>query len=405
MEKLYERCCGIDVHKKLLVASLRVGQREETKSFGTSTSEIETLIKWLQENECQVVAMESTGSFWKPLYNLLEAFDLDAMVVNAHHIKNVPGRKTDVNDAQWISNLLQVGLLNRSYIPPREQRELREILRYRKSLIEERARELNRLSKVLEGANIKLTSVVSDITSVTSRALLDALLQDGVNEANIDDKLYGKLRQKRSELLEACKGHITPLQIKLVRAILDHIDDMTRRIEDISSIIKGQMQDYEDAIKRLDEIPGIGEASAQVILAEIGLDMSRFPTAGHLARWVGLAPGNNESAHKRKSGKTTKGNMTVKTTLIQSAKTAKRSANSYFKAQFDRLAVRRGKNRAVVAVAHSMLIAIYYMLKNKEPFKDLGVNYYIEHNPQRKINYYLKKLLTLGYEMPTTSYA
>lgn len=405
MEKLYERCCGIDVHKKLLVASLRVGQREETKSFGTSTSEIETLIKWLQENECQVVAMESTGSFWKPLYNLLEAFDLDAMVVNAHHIKNVPGRKTDVNDAQWISNLLQVGLLNRSYIPPREQRELREILRYRKSLIEERARELNRLSKVLEGANIKLTSVVSDITSVTSRALLDALLQDGVNEANIDDKLYGKLRQKRSELLEACKGHITPLQIKLVRAILDHIDDMTRRIEDISSIIKGQMQDYEDAIKRLDEIPGIGEASAQVILAEIGLDMSRFPTAGHLARWVGLAPGNNESAHKRKSGKTTKGNMTVKTTLIQSAKTAKRSANSYFKAQFDRLAVRRGKNRAVVAVAHSMLIAIYYMLKNKEPFKDLGVNYYIEHNPQRKINYYLKKLLTLGYEMPATSYA
>lgn len=359
------------------------------------------MITWLEENQCEIAAMESTGSFWKPLYNLLELCGLTTIVANAQHIKNVPGRKTDEKDSQWIAKLLQHGLLQPSYIPSRDQRELREISRYRKSLTEERARDLNRLQKVLEGGNIKLSSVVKDINGTTSRELLELMLKEGVNETNIDEHLYGSLREKRDELLKACKGFLTPLQCRLIRAILDHIDDMTKRIAEISRIIDDYMHDYEDAVKRLDEIPGISKQSAQVVLAEIGLDMSRFPTAGHLARWIGLAPGNNESAHRRKSGRTTKGNMTAKTAMIQCAKSAKRNKDSYFKAQFDRLAVRRGKNRAVVAVAHSMIIAIYHMLRDGEEFKDLGVNYYMEHNPERKIRYHLKKLASLGWVMPT----
>jgi transposase len=401
MDVIYRRCCGIDVHKKIIVACLRVGHKNELMEFGTSTSEIQRMAKWLQEHECEIVAMESTGSYWKPIYNVLELLGMDVIVVNAQHVKAVPGRKTDVKDAQWIADLLQHGLLKASYIPTREQRELREISRYRKSLVEERARELNRLGKVLEGGNIKLTSVVKDINGVTSRKLLDALITDGVNETNIDEMLYGSLREKRAELLEACNGVLSRMQCQLVRAMLDHIDDMTKRIGEIGKIINEHMHEYEDAIERLDEIPGISQQSAQVILAEIGLDMSRFPTAGHLARWAGLAPGNNESAKRRKNGRTTKGNMTLKTTLIQCAKTAKRKKGSFFKAQFERLAVRRGKNRATVAVAHSMLIAIYHMLNENEHFVDLGESYYIERNPQRKINYLLKKLDALGWQPPT----
>lgn len=401
METVYARCCGIDVHKKIIVACLRVGKKVETKEFGTSTQDLRDLANWLISNDCQIAAMESTGSYWKPVYNVLEVLGQEVIVVNAYHIKNVPGRKTDVKDAEWIAQLLQCGLLKASYIPNREQRELREIARYRKSLVEERARELNRLEKTLQGANIKLSSIVSDINGKSSRNILNALTGDGLTEENVDALLKGSLKEKRNEILRFCDGFLSPLQRKLVRAILEHIDDMTRRIENIDDIIDGQMKDYENALQKLQEIPGIGKRSAEVILAEIGMDMSKFPTAGHLAAWSGLAPGNNESAKKRKSGKTRKGNPTLKTTLIQSAKTAKRTKGSFFKAQFDRLAVKRGKNRAVVAVAHSMIIAIYYMLKEDVPFVDLGEDYYNQFNTEKKINHYLKKLQNLGWQPPT----
>ena len=405
METVYARCCGIDVHKKIIVACLRVGRKCETKEFGTSTQDLRELADWLISNECQIAAMESTGSYWKPVYNVLEVLGQEVIVVNAHHIKNVPGRKTDVNDAQWIAQLLQCGLLKASYIPDRDQRELREIARYRKSLVEERARELNRLEKTLQGANIKLSSVVSDINGKSSRNILDALTGEGLSEENIDSMLKGTIQKKRDEILRVCDGYLSSLQRKLVRAILDHIDDMTRRIRDIDDIINGQMKDYENAIKKLEEIPGIAKRSAEVILAEIGLDMSRFPTAGHLAAWSGLAPGNNESAGRRKSGKTRKGNPTLKTTLIQSAKVAKAKKGSFFKAQFDRIAVKRGKNRAVVAVAHSMIIAIYHMLKFDVSFVDLGEDYYNQFNTEKKINPYLKKLQSLGWQPPTPAIA
>ena len=400
METVYERCCGIDVHKKIIVACLRIGRKHETKEFGTSTEDLRNLANWLLENDCQLAAMESTGSYWKPVYNVLEVLGQEIIVVNAHHIKNVPGRKTDVKDAEWIAQLLQCGLLKASYIPNRDQRELREIARYRKSLVEERAREINRLEKTLQGANIKLSSVVTNIVGTSGRNVIDALVGEGLSEENVDGMLRGTLREKRNDILKYCDGYLSSLQRKLVRAILDHIDDMSRRIADVDDIIDGQMRDYEEAVKKLVEIPGIAKRSAQVILAEIGLDMSRFPTAGHLAAWAGLAPGNNESAKKQNHAKSRKGNVTLKTTLIQSAKTAKAKKGSFFKAQFDRLAVKRGKNRAVVAVAHSMLIAIYNMLAFDVPFCDLGEDYYNHFNTEKKINHYLKKLKNLGWQPP-----
>ena len=400
MEVLYERCCGIDVHKRIVVACLKCGKQQEIREFGTTTDELRTLTKWLQDNGCQMIAMESTGSYWKPLYNIFELSALDAMVVNAHDMKNVPGRKTDVKDAEWIADLLQHGLLRASYIPTREQRELRELSRYRKSLIEERSRELNRLQKMLEGGNIKLTSVVSDINGRSARNLLTRMLRHDMplTKEEISSMIHGRLRRKVEAIMKALDGFLTPLQKQLMLKVVDHIDDMTKRIDEMDTLMDQYLTDYHEAIHKLDEVPGIGRQSAETILAEIGLDMSRFPTEKHFSSWAGLAPGNNESAKKRRYGRTTKGNMTLKTTLIQCAKSAVKKADSFLAAQYQRLVVRRGANRATVAVAHTMLIAIYHMLKDNVPFIDLGAAYYNKFNTQSKINHFLKKLKQLGWE-------
>ena len=400
MEVLYERCCGIDVHKRIVVACLKCGKQQEIREFGTTTDELRTLTKWLQDNGCQMIAMESTGSYWKPLYNIFELSALDAMVVNAHDMKNVPGRKTDVKDAEWIADLLQHGLLRASYIPTREQRELRELSRYRKSLIEERSRELNRLQKMLEGGNIKLASVVSDINGRSARNLLTRMLRHDMplTKEEISSMIHGRLRRKVEAIMKALDGFLTPLQKQLMLKVVDHIDDMTKRIDEMDTLMDQYLTDYHEAIHKLDEVPGIGRQSAETILAEIGLDMSRFPTEKHFSSWAGLAPGNNESAKKRRYGRTTQGNMTLKTTLIQCAKSAVKKADSFLAAQYQRLVVRRGANRATVAVAHTMLIAIYHMLKDNVPFIDLGAAYYNKFNTQSKINHFLKKLKQLGWE-------
>jgi len=400
MQILYERCCGIDVHKKMLAVCFKAGKKQQLREFGTHTQALQELADWLLQENCQQVAMESTGSYWKPIYNVLELLGLEIMVVNAQHMKAVPGRKTDMKDAEWIADLLQHGLLKSSYIPDRHQRELREVTRYRKSLVEERAREINRLEKTLEGCNIKLSSVVSHLTGLSSRNLIGVALDGDVTPERIEEVSYGKVKEKKEELLKALAGAVSPVQKKLIQAILSHIDDMTQRINEVDDIITSEMQKYEQAIKALDEIPGIGRQSAETILAEIGLDMSRFPSAAHLASWVGVCPGNYQSAGKRKKGKTNKGNPTLKTTLVQCAKTAVKKKDSFFRAQYERLSVRRGANRATMAVAHSILIAIYHMLKNGQPFVDLGVDYYHQFNPERKINRYLKKLSELGWLPP-----
>ena len=329
--------------------------------------------------------------------------DFDAIVVNAAHMKALPGRKTDVKDAEWIADLLRHGLLKASYIPSREQRELREITRYRKSLTEERCRETNRLQKILEGANIKLDSVVKDINGKSARKLLERIIEDDVptSEAEVSRIVHGSMRSKLGQLVTAIEGITTPLQRKLLAQVIDHIDDLNRRIANLDELVQDYMDEYVAAIAALCEIPGIARRSAEVILAEIGLDMSRFPSAAHLCSWAGVCPGNYQSAGHRKHGKTTKGNKALKTILTQCAKSARSVKKSYFSAQYQRISARRGKNRATLAVAHSMLIAIYHMLKNNVPFRDLGADYYDSFNRDKKIHGYLKRLKALGWEPDT----
>jgi len=350
--------------------------------------------------------MESTGPYWKPLYNIFELEGIEAMIVNAQHMKAIPGRKTDVNDAQWIAKLLRHGLLRASFIPDKEQREYRELTRYRNSRIEERAREINRLQKMLEGANIKLSSMVSSIVGQSASNLIrlavqyDELTVDQVAEVRSD-----RCKSSAQELLEALTGVISPLQRELFSEVLRIIEEQTRQIERVEGMIQRYTtQAYDMAIKAIDEIPGIGRVSAEQIIAEIGIDMSQFPTASHLCSWAGICPGDNESAGKRKSGKTRKGNKTLKKTLVQSATSAIKNKDSFFSAQYQRLVVRMGGKKAIVAVAHSMLIAIYYVVLGNA-YRDLGAEYYTQFNREKKIQSHLKQLKKLGWEPPCPAVA
>ena len=405
MDRVYERCCGIDVHKKIVVACLRCGRKQELREFGTTTKELLRLADWLTQNECQMIAMESTASYWKPLYNVFESCELKAMVVNARHMKAVPGRKTDTNDAEWIADLLQHGLLRSSYIPDKSQRELRELVSYRKSLVGEKNRELNRLQKMLEGGNIKLSGTVSDINGKSARNILNMLVSGKeITHENLPELIVGNLKASPEQIWDDLQGVLSPLQKKMLRIVLLHIDELNQYIASLDDEIDRNMHDqYRDAVDAVDAVTGIGPDSAKAILSVIGIDMSRFPSDAHLASWAGLCPGNNESAGKRRSGKTTKGNKLLKTTLVVCAHSAVKVKSSYFYAQFQRISARRGKKRAYVAVAHSMLIAIYHILKDNTPFVDLGSDYYNQFNKERKINLYLKKLKALGWESDTAA--
>lgn len=400
MDRLYERCCGIDVHKKLIVACLRTGNKKEVREFGACTRELLELADWLHENNCQMVAMESTGSYWKPLYNVLEAQELPAMVVNAQHMKALPGRKTDVKDAEWIADLLQHGLLTASFIPSKAQRELRELVTYRRSLVGEKSRELNRLQKMLEGGNIKLSGTVSNVNGVSGRRILNALVRgEEITRERLSELVISRLKADPNKLLDDLKGILTPIQRKMIGVVLRHIDELDKHITELDDEIDNNMNDGEKAkVELLDDIPGVGPDSAKTILSIIGTDMSRFPSANHLCSWAGVSPGNNESAGKRYSGRTTKGNKVLKSTLVQCAHSAVMVKTSYFYAQYQRLSVRRGKKRAIVAVAHSMLIAIYHMLLNGEVFNDLGADYYNQFNIERKVHALLSKLNKLGWK-------
>lgn len=403
MQVMYKRCCGIDVHKMVIVCCLKKGNEQEIREFSAETKELIKIAKWLKENKCEMIAMESTGSFWKPLWNVFEDEDLNQMLCNAKDMKNVPGKKTDIKDAEWICDLLQHGLLKASYIPDREQRELRELIKYRKSMTEERARELNRLQKMLEGANIKVVSKFSKLENKTCRGLIDYILKleedENIKEEEVRKLIQVNVKSGLDEIMVAMEGIITPIQKELMKAVIEHINDMAERIEKLNKMVEKYMEKYEKNIKKLEKIPGIGKMSAQIILAEIGQDMKQFPTAGHLASWAGVCPGNNESAGKRRSGKTRKGNQVLKSTLVQCANSSKRHKDSFYYAQYQRIMIHRGKKRATVAVAHSILISIYYMLKYDKEYNELGAQFYNQFNTEKKIKSYIKKLHELGVDV------
>ena len=405
MERVYDKCCGIDVHKKLIVACFKNGNKQEIRNFGATTRELLEMADWLKKGGCKMIAMESTASYWKPLYNILETCELRVMVVNARHMKAVPGRKTDLKDAEWIADLLQHGLLTASFIPDRDQRELRELVRYRKSLVGERNREVNRLQKMLEGANIKISGTITDINGKSARNILEYILSGQKIGSAEYDILYQQkvishnLKASKEQIIDDLNGVMSPLQRKMMRILLNHLDELNAHIKELDDDIDHFMKpDEEQASEILQDIPGIGKTSAQAIISVIGTNMERFPTSKHIASWAGLCPGNNESAHKRKSGRTRKGNALLRETLVVCAHSAVKNKKSFFSAEFARVSARRGKKRAYVAVAHSMLTAIYHMLRDGVVFRDLGSDYYNQFNKEHKINTYLKKLKALGWE-------
>lgn len=399
MDVMYTHCCGLDVHKKNVVACTLTPEGKEIRTFLTMTYDLIALGDWLKSKGCTHVAMESTASYWKPIYNLLELEEFNVMVVNAKHIKNVPGRKTDVKDAEWIAGLLQHGLLRGSYIPTREQRELRELIRYRRSMIDERAREINRIQKVLEGANIKLSSVASDVLGKSGRAMLEAMIQGQENPEALSELAKGRLKSKKADLQKAMHGLMGTHQKLMLDNQLKHIDFMDEIIAKLDEEVKARMLPFEEDLELLDTIPGVGRRTAEQILAEAGTDMDQFPSAAHLCSWAGVAPGNNESAGKRKSGKARKGNQKLRSALVEAARAASHTKDTYLASQYHRIAARRGANRAALAVAHSILTIAYHILKRKQPYIELGPSYYEERKRQTVVKQSIKKLEALGFKV------
>lgn len=405
MRVVYERCAGLDVHKKNVVVCCispheEGGWQKEVRTFGTFTDDLLMLADWLRVVGVTHIAMESTGVYWKPIYNLLEG-EFETILVNAQHIKFVPGRKTDVNDAQWIGELLQHGLLKASFIPAVEQRDLRDLTRYRTQLIQDRTREINRVQKVLEDANIKLGSVATNVLGVSGRDMLEQLIAGQDDPMRLAQLARGRLRQKIAELERALKGNMRDGHRILLKFHLEHIDELNAKITALSEEIDQLLGPFDtvEAIQRLDAIPGVNEITAQIIISELGLDMERFPTAGHAASWVGLVPGRDESAGRNRSSRTRKGNKYLKTALVQAAHAAGRRKDNYLGAQYRRITTRRGKRRAAVAVAHSILVIAYHMLKRGTEYIEHGSDYFDKRNEEHLQRRLVKRLENLGYQV------
>jgi len=402
MQVVYERCCGLDVHKRKIVACLLTldgGKlQKDIRTFSTTTNALLALLDWLTGAGCTHVAMESTGVYWKPVYNILEGH-LELLVVNAQHLKAVPGRKTDVKDAEWIAELLQHGLLKASFVPPKFVRELRDLTRTRTSIVRDRAQAVNRLQKILEDANIKLASVATDITGRSGRAMLSLIITGETDEKTIAELAKGRMRAKLAELEQALIGAVTDHHRFLLAEQLNLVEYYEGMIERLNSGVEKLLLPFQKEIEILDSIPGVSQRTAEVLLAEIGTDMTRFPTHRHLASWAGMCPGNKESGGKRLSGKTRKGSPWLKSCLIEAAHGASHTKDKYLSAQYRRLVTRRGKKRALVAVGHSILVIGYHLLLRKEIYKDLGGNYFDEqHRRQVKIRL-VNRLERLGYKV------
>jgi transposase len=372
--------------------------REEGRSFGTMTRDLLALRDWLEQAHVTHVAMESTGVFWKPVFNILES-GFTVLLVNARDVKHVPGRKTDVKDSQWLAQLLQCGLLKGSFVPPAPQRDLRELTRHRAQLVGEHTRVANRVHKTLEDANVQLGDVASDILGVSGRAILRALADGQTDPQRLAEMAQGRLREKRFLLRLALEGCLRDHHRFMLRSLLDHLKYLEDQIKRFDRRIEERMGPFEEPRRRIAELPGFGDRTAQNVLAEIGVNMGQFPSAAHLASWAGICPGNHESAGKRKSGKTRKGSRWLRQTLVQAAWAASRTKDSYFRAQYRRLVGRRGKKRALVAVAHSLLVVIYHVLKTRSPYADLGADYFDRLDSKRLTRYHVKRLQALGYQV------
>jgi transposase len=401
MEIVHTHCAGLDVHKKTVVAAIIVpgpkqSGHQETRTFGTMTVDLLALSDWLTAHGITHVAMESTGEYWKPVFNLLES-DFHVVLVNAQHIKAVPGRKTDVNDAEWIADLLKHGLLKASFVPPLGQRELRDLTRHRSNFVRERVNLVNRVQKVLESANIKLASVATDVLGVSGRAMLEALITGHASPSEMAELAKGRLREKREMLVKALEGRVQAHHRFILTELLCQIDNLEETIARFDAQIEAYCAPFEEAVVLLDTIPGVARHTAEVLVAEIGTDMSRFPTADHLAAWAGVAPGNHESAGKRRSGKTRKGNKPLGVALNQAAHAASRTKHTYLSAQYHHLAGRRGKKKAIVAVAHSIVVIAYHLIQRKEPYRELGGDYFDKQRPDATATRLVKRLERLGY--------
>lgn len=400
MEILYAICCGLDVHKDTITACLRrlvaPGQvSKEFRTFGTTTAELLRLLDWLVAAGCTHVAMESTGVYWKPVFNILEGSFEQCLVVNARYIKALPGRKTDMLDAEWLAQLLQHGLLRGSFIPPAPIRELRECTRYRKQLIRTRADEANRIQKLLEGANLKLGSVATDILGVSGRAMLAALVKGAADPESLARLARGRLRKKQPQLVAALTGRITPVQRTLLGQQLSHVEYLDRAIAELDTLIATLMAPYQAEAARLRTTTGIDTRTAESLIAELGVDMTVFPSDRHCASWAGMCPGNNESAGKRKSGKTRKGSKWLRAALVEAAWATSRT-QTYLGAQYHRIARRRGKKKAIVAVAHSILVIAYHLLKEGTTYRDLGHDYFDKRETARLQQRLIARLESLG---------
>ena len=438
MEILYERCAGLDVHKKNVKACFRGpgkgGQRtKETRTYLTMTQDLLQMRDWLKTQGCTHIALEATGVYWRPIYNLLEG-DFEMLVVNAHHIKAVPGRKTDVKDAEWIADLLAHGLLSASFIPSAPQRELRELTRYRASLVEERAREVNRLQKTLEDTTLKVGDVVSDVMGKAAQLILQAVVEGETDPVRLASFAVGRVHASRQDLERALTGKVTAHHrfmlgqhlhlIKHLDEAIGHVtEEIARRLtppepptepEDQNPPVDAPHHESEDpasssedraplswqeAVELIDQVTGISQRVAQGLLAEIGIEMEQFPSAKHLASWVGICPGNHESAGKRLSGKARKGNPYARRLLIQAAHAAAHSKNTYLAAQYRPIAARRGPKRAAVAVGHSILVIVYHLLRDRGTYQDLGGNYFDEHDRQMVQKHLVRRLERLGYQV------
>ncbi len=403
MEVVHPRCCGLDVHKQTVVACVLLsgptGQpRREVRTFGTMTDDLLALGDWLATEGVTHVAMEATGSYWKPIWNLLEG-TFDLLLANAQHRKAVPGRKTDVQDAVWIADLHRHGLLRASFVPDRGQRELRELTRYRTSLVQERAAEASRLQKTLEGANLKLGDVASNVLGRSARAMLERIVGGDTDAPALAQLAQGRLRAKIPQLERALAGRVAAHQQFLLAQQLAHLDYLDEAIARVSAEVAERLRPFAAAIERLDTIPGVGRRTAEILLAEIGPDMGRFPTAAHLASWAGMCPGHDESAGKRRSGKTRKGSPWLRQALVEAAQAAGRTKGTYLGAHYHRLAARRGKKKAVIAVGHTILVSAYHLLARAEAYDELGPTYFEQRDPAVAQRRLVRRLEGLGYRV------